>query len=367
MKRIKEVIKVSIIGVITNICLVIFKSIIGFISGSISILMDALNNLSDILSSVITLFGMLLSKKKPDKEHPYGHGMIEYFSSLSIAIIIFITGIASFYESFLKILHPITVEYNITMLIIIIIGIISKLILGKYTKEKGRILNSSSLVASGSDALFDSIISLSTLIGAILVYIFDINIDGYLGVVISIFIIKAGISIIIESFNNITGTIIDSKLLKNIEQTINSYDKVLGSYDLLLHQYGPSKILGSIHIEVDDNLSAKEIHALSRTISNDILDKYGVILTIGIYATNTDDTKYIKIKNYIKKLIKNYKSIINFHGYYVDNDKMYISFDLIFDFKDQNIMKTKEEVIAKLKKKYPEYEYNIVIDTDFNN
>ena len=227
MNRLKSIIKVSVIGIITNIFLVIFKAIIGFISGSISIIMDALNNLSDALSSIITIIGMFLSSKRPDKKHPYGYGKIEYLSSLTIAIIILVTGASSLIESIKKIKNPTIANYIPIMLLLIIVGIITKLLLGRFVKKQGEKLNSDSLIASGSDALFDSIISLSTLISALISYIFNTSIDGYLSVLISIVISKSAIEIILESFNNIIGTRIDNNISLKIKQTINKYKEVL--------------------------------------------------------------------------------------------------------------------------------------------
>ena len=367
MNRLKKIIKVSIIGIITNIFLVIFKAIIGFISGSISIIMDALNNLSDALSSIITIIGMILSGKKPDKKHPYGYGKIEYLSSLTIAIIILATGASSLIESIKKIKNPTIATFTPIMLIIIIVGIITKLLLGKYVKKQGEKLNSDSLIASGSDALFDSIISLSTLISALISYIFKLSIDGYLGVIISIIIIKSAIEIILDSFNNIIGTRIENNLSLKIKQSINKYKEVLGTYDLILHEYGPEKMIGSIHIEIKDDLNAKDIHSLTRKITEEIYEDFGVILTVGIYATNTYNDEYAKIKKNIRSILKKYPTIIQFHGYYVDSDTSQISFDLIFDFKEKESLKIKNEIINKLNKLYPNYDFNIIIDNDFSD
>lgn len=367
MKRKKEIIKVGYIGILVNIILVVFKSIVGFLSGSIAIIMDALNNLSDALSSIITIIGMYLAGKAPDKEHPYGHGKIEYITSLIIAVIIFITGLSSFYESFNKVLNPTIAEYNVIMLIIITVGIFVKFFLGEFVKNKGKELNSDSLIASGSDALFDSIISASTLIGAIISYTLDFSIDGYLGLFISVMIIKSGYEIIRDSFNNIIGTRIDSNITKSIKRSISKYDEVIGTYDLILHEYGPERMIGSVHIEVDDKMTAKELHKLTRKISENIFEEFGVILTIGIYASNTDNDEYESIKNDIEKILKKYPTVNELHGYYVDSETKTISFDIIFDFKEKDSIKYRDEIIDKISKKYPEYIFNVVMDNDFSD
>lgn len=367
MNRKKEVIKVSVISIATNFLLVVFKAIIGFISGSISILMDALNNLSDALSSTITIVGTILASKAPDKEHPYGHGKIEYISSTIISIIIMITAISSLYESFTKILHPEAVNYTPIIIMLITVGIFVKLFLGKFVIKKGRILNSNSLVASGSDALFDAIISVSTLVGAIISYAFNINLDGYLGAFISIYIFKAGYEIIKSSLDGIIGTRISKETSQKLKMTIQKYDGVLGIYDLIIHEYGPEKMIGSVHIEVNDNLTAKEIHSLTRKISEDVFSNYGIILTIGIYATNTSNEEYAKIKREIQKIVSTYPTIKQIHGYYVDSDEKSVSCDFIFDFKEKNAFDIKKQIEESLTNKYPEYRFNIVIDNDFSD
>ena len=367
MNRIKKIIKVSTIGIITNIFLVIFKTIIGWISGSISIIMDSINNLSDALSSIVTIVGVFFSKKEPDKEHPYGHGKIEYITSLFIAIIILFTGISFIVESYKKITDNSIATYTPIMLILISVAVITKIVLGTYFKKSGKKLNSNSLIASGIDAMFDALISFSTLVSALIAYFFKISIDGYLGIIIALIIIKSAYKIMSDSFNNIIGTKIDKDIVNKIQKTINKNNKVLGTYDLELHQYGPERIYGSIHIEIEDSLKAKDIHKLTKRISDEIYEKYGVSLTIGIYSTNTYKDIYAKIKKSIERIIKKYPSIKQFHGYYIDTEKNDISFDLLFDYNEKDTLKIKDEIITKLEKKYDTYKFKITIDNDYND
>ena len=194
-EREKKITKVSIVGITTNFFLVILKAIIGLLSNSIAIVLDALNNLSDAVSSVVTIIGLVLAGKKPDRKHPYGYGRIEYFSSLIVSFIVIAAGISAFRESFSKIITPEETNFSVLTFIIMLIAVITKILLGLYTKNKGKELNSGSLIASGSDALFDSIITLSTIIGAIINVIFKFNIDGYLGIIISLIIIIMYLSV----------------------------------------------------------------------------------------------------------------------------------------------------------------------------
>ncbi|WP_198923193.1 cation diffusion facilitator family transporter [Methanosphaera sp. WGK6] len=272
MDRDKKIINTSIIGIIVNLILVAFKATIGILVNSIAITLDAVNNLTDALSSIITIIGTKLAGRAPDKDHPYGYGRIEYFSSVIIAVIILWAGLTALQESFPKIFAPDVTGYTTVSLIIIAVAVVVKFVLGRYVKGIGEDINSQALVASGSDAFFDSILSLSTLVAAIISLIWNISLEGILGVIIAIVIIKASIEMLQETVNSMIGSRIDSELSLKIKDKINSFDKVHGSYDLVLHNYGPEQSIGSVHIEVDDTLTAKQIHVLSNMISGTIYD-----------------------------------------------------------------------------------------------
>ena len=304
-KREKVVIKTSIISILSNIVLAGFKAVVGLLANSIAIISDAVNNLSDALSSIITIVGTKLAGKAPDKKHPYGYGRIEYMTSLIVSAIVLYAGITALIESIKKIFNPETPDYSTITLIILIAGIIVKFILGLYVKKKGKDVNSDSLVASGTDAFNDGILSISVLLSAIIFMIFHINLEAYVGVLVSIFIVKAGLELIKESVDNMLGVRIESNLAKSIKKEVTKEKDVQGAYDLVLNDYGPDKYLGSIHIEVSDTLSVADIDKISRRITKNILEKYGVLLhTIGVYSVNTKDKQVIEAKKEITKQIQ---------------------------------------------------------------
>ncbi len=366
MDREKKIIKVSFQGIAMNLFLVLFKAIVGFIANSIAIILDAVNNLTDAVSAIITIIGAKLSGKAPDKEHPFGHGRIEYFAAVIISAIVLGAGITSLKESFLKILSPADVHYEWYTLLVIIVAIFVKFFFGGYVKNVGKQIDSQSLIATGTDAFMDAVLSFSTLVGAIIFLVFGLNIEGYLGVVISIIIIKSAISILKETIDTMIGQRADAELTKNIKQKINDYKEVHGTYDLMLHNYGPSKLMGSAHIELDDDTTAKEIHALTRKISEEIFKEFGIILTLGIYASN-DSGKAKVIKEKLEEIIKDYTDVLQLHGFYLDDEKKQVSFDIIIDFKCENSDNVKNEIIDKIKNLYPEYEYEVVLDTDISD
>ena len=366
MDRNKTIIKTSILGIVVNIVLVAFKATVGIIVNSIAIILDAVNNLTDALSSVITIVGTKLANKAPDKEHPYGHGRAEYFTALIIAAIVLFAGITAGRESIVKIIHPEEADYSIASMIIIAVAVIVKFVFGRYVKRVGKKVNSQSLVASGEDAFMDSVLSFSTLVAAIISYFWHFSLEGYLGVIIAIFIIKAAIEMLRETVDSMLGKRADAELAKKLKERVMSFKEVQGAYDLNLHNYGPSKIVASVHIQVRNDMTAEEIHILTREIEYHIFAEFGIALTIGIYAAN-DKGEFGEIKKYLGKVIKDYNHILQIHGFYVDKEKSNVYFDVIIDFEADDKEKIKNEIVQKLKEKYPNYNYNVIIDSDITD
>ena len=363
--REKIVIKISIISIISNIILASFKAIVGLVSNSIAIISDAINNFSDALSSIITIVGTKLASLAPDKNHPFGYGRIEYMTSLIVSMIVLYAGIASFIESFKKIINPEKVDYSLITLIILIVGIIIKFVLGLYVKKKGKDVNSNALVASGSDAFNDAILSISVLVSKIIYLIFKINLEAYVGIILSIFIIKSGFLLVKESVDNMLGSRVESSLAKSIKKDILNEKDILGVYDLVLNDYGPDRYLGSVHIEVLDTMTVAEVDKISRKITKLISSKYGILLhTIGVYSVNTKDKKIIDIKKEITKIVFKNKTILEMHGFYIDKIDKIISFDIIIDFKEKNKEEVFKRIYEEVKKKYKDYYIEITLDVD---
>lgn len=366
IERNKKVIKVSIVGIIANIFLAIFKAVIGIMTGSIAIVLDAVNNTSDVASSVITIVGTKLANKAPDKKHPFGHGRIEYLTAMIIAVIILYAGISSIIESVKKIINPTTPEYNTISLVIIAIAIIVKIVLGKFVTKKGKELNSSSLENSGHDALFDSIISTSTLIAAIIFIVTSFSLEAYLGIIISLFIVRSGIEMLREAISSLLGERVDVELVKDITKIILNFDEVKGAYDLIINNYGPNTFTASVHIEVDETLTAKELDELIRKISDKVYAEKNVLITaVGIYAIKYDK-KTIEMRKEIKSVLNKYEGILQFHAFYVDEETKTIRFDVVLDFDVKNRNELLENLYKELSKKYKGYNLAIVPDVDFS-
>jgi len=364
--RSKKIVRTSVIGIIVNVILVGFKAAVGFFAGSISIILDAVNNLSDALSSVITIVGTKLAGKKPDKKHPFGYGRIEYITSVIIAVIVLIAGFTSMKESIEKIISPTETNYTVISAVIIAVAVLVKCLLGLYVRKTGKALDSGALIASGSDALFDAIISFATLVGIIINMIWSIALEGILGALISVFIIKSGFEMLIDTLNSIIGTRADPELTRKLRDYINSFDGVLGTYDMTLHNYGPTHIIASAHIEVDDGATARELHMLTRKISAGVYGEFGIILTVGVYASNADSEKGVEIKEAIMKEAAKHEGIIEVHGFYLDPEASLVTFDLVTDFKADAVA-LRDVMVEAMKEKYPEYSYFIVLDSDYSD
>lgn len=366
--RQKIIVRTSVIGILANVFLAGFKAAVGLLSNSISVVLDAVNNLSDALSSVITIIGAKLSAKPADKKHPLGHGRVEYLSALVIGIIVLYAGITAMVESVKSIITPETPDYSTAALIIISVAVAVKIALGTYVIRSGKRAKSDSLIASGKDALMDSIISASVLVAAVIYLIWGVSLEAYLGVIISLFIIKAGFDVLRGTISQILGERIDSELSKAIKEELSSYDGVSGAYDLILHAYGPDKLIGSVHIEVSDTITAPELDALERRMAADIYQKYLVMLTgISIYSVNRSDPETDGLFHAIRDELLREESILQIHGFSLDKATRTVVFDLIISFDVPDRRELYNKIVERLQSKYPDYTFCVTLDSDISD
>ena len=357
----------SIKGIIGNVVLVIFKMIVGLASNSIAIILDAVNNLTDVLSSVLTIVGTKLAAKGADKEHPFGHGRIEYMTTMAIAFIILGAGIGSLKESIEKILHPEVSTFDVPSLAIIAVAIVVKVVMGRYIKAQGEKYKSDALVASGIDALFDAVITFATLVSAALVFFFDFDIQGYVGAAISVLILKAAYDILKEMYNHLLGVRADDSLIRDIKETIAQHPNVGGVYDLVLNSYGPGETIGSVHITVPDTMTMADIHPLTKGIAVHLYKKFGIAMTVGVYAENQPSVEVLEIRQALDQVVSLYTHVVQVHAFYVHEEKKVIYYDIIFDFDEEDPHGTLEKIKAEMQKRCPEYTQFAIVDTDFSN
>ena len=366
MDRSQEIIRTSWIGIIANVLLAGFKAAVGVVASSVAIVMDAVNNLSDALSSVITIVGTKLSARPADRKHPFGFGRIEYFSAIIIAVIVLSAGITSLIESVKKIFDPTEPSYTSTTLIVIVVAIVVKLVLGQYVKRKGEKLKSDALIASGSDALFDAIITLATLISAGIMLLWGISLDGILGALISIVIIKAGIEMLASPVNELLGTSIPAELTKEIKKEVSDFEGVHGVFDLILHNYGPDVKIGSLHINVYDTMSAHDIHRLTRKISTYMFDKHGIVMTVGVYAVATGENRRAELQSQVMQTLSAHREIVQVHGFlYSEKDNM-LSVDVVPDIAVHDDVALVSQLCSEIQPLVPEMQVVVVVDHNYS-
>ena len=366
MDRSSQIIRTSWIGIIANVLLAAFKAVVGLLASSVAIVMDAVNNLSDALSSVITIVGTKLSQRPADRKHPFGFGRIEYFSAIIIAVIVLTAGVTSLIESIKKIIEPTTPTYTTVTLIVIIVAIVVKLVLGRYVKSQGEKLKSDALIASGSDALFDAIITLATLISAGVMLLWHFSLDGILGALISLVIIKAGIEMLASPINELLGAKISPELLSQIKKEVNDFDGVHGVFDIIVHNYGPNVLIGSLHINVYDTMDAHQIHGLTRHISEQMFARHGIIMTVGVYAVATGDNSRAELQGKVMQALAEHKEIIQVHGFYYFEQEHRISVDVVPDISVHDEAALAAQLSAEIKSIVPDEEVTIVIDHNYS-
>ncbi len=366
--RSSAIIKTSIIGILANILLAAFKVIVGLVANSIAIITDGINNLSDALSSLITIISTKLAVKRPDKKHPLGYGRIEHLSAMIISVIVLYAGITSLVESVKKIISPEVSEYTTLTFLILIVGIVVKLVLSMYVQKQGKKYDSDALTASGLDARNDAVLSASVLLSAVLYYFSNISIEAYVGTLLSVIIVKSGLDMMKDTLSTILGERIDLNFSKEIKRAIAEDKAVEGAYDLVLHNYGPDRLIGSVHVEVDESLTAKEIDAMERRIQKNIFLKYGVILEgISIYSTVTKDPEVLAIKNAVGEIVMSYPTVLQYHGFYCSPKEKEMSLDIIIDYNNADREHLFTEILQDVQSHYPEYHIQMNLDGDISD
>ncbi|WP_242847254.1 cation diffusion facilitator family transporter [Peptostreptococcus sp. MV1] len=359
-----RIMRASIIGIIVNIALAVTKIILGIFTNSIAITSDAMNNFTDSSSSIITIVGTKLSLKKEDEKHPFGHGRIEYLTSMVIAIIVIVTGIQVLISSVKGFFNPSQTSYTLISLLIMVITVITKIILGCYTENLGNKVNSGALVGSGKDAKNDAIITSLTVISALANIFFKVQLDAYAGAIISIFIIKTGIDILLDSVNKILGIKIDPSTTDEIRNLVKSQDGILGAHDLIIHNYGPVYNMGSINVELDHETQVGDIYPTLHRLQTEIYNRFNIYLTFGFYSVNKNHGTAKALMDIINEYISKNSHCLGYHGLFIDEEAKSIYFDLLLDYStDEDLVRN--EVQELVKDKYIGYNVNINIDTKF--
>lgn len=336
-----------IVGIILNLILFGIKYFAGVISSSIAITADAFNNLSDAGSSVITLAGLRLAEKKPDKDHPFGHGRMEYLSGLAVSVIIILVGVELLSSSFEKIINPSDVDTSVVALVILIVSILVKGYMFLYNRKIGKKINSAGMKATALDCIGDATATLVVLISTVISYFTDFQIDGWCGILVSIFIIYAGIRSVKETVDPLLGVPPEKELVEDVERIVLSYDKIVGVHDLIVHDYGPGRIVVSLHAEVNGNNNIYDLHDMIDNAEHRLSDELGCMAVIHMDPIETDDVVTVKMKNDVAEAVKMLGDNVTVHDFRMVPGPSHTN--LIFDVViPHEIKKTDKEIKGEI-------------------
>lgn len=357
------------VGIIANFTLFLTKITIGFLINSISITADAFNNLSDAGSSIISLIGAKLAQKPADKEHPFGHGRFEYISAFIVSFLILLVGFSLFKVSLDKVIHPTQMNFSWILIIILFISLFVKVWLSLFNKKLGSIINSTVLKATSTDARNDVLVTLATIFSALFCKFSGIQIDGWMGLLISIFVLYSGFNIAKDTLMPLLGEAADVNIYKKITQKVESYEGILGTHDLIVHNYGPSQIMATIHAEVSNEANIEKIHDVIDQIERDIFSELGIFLVIHTDPLETNNNKIINSKHMVDAVVHAFDQNANIHDFRVVNgeNKKNLIFDLVvpYTYNDKN----KEDLVAKIEKALLEindkYQCVITVENSF--
>ncbi|MCT8975244.1 cation diffusion facilitator family transporter [Clostridium sp. CX1] len=361
----------GIIGILVNILLFGIKFTVGTLVNSIAVTADAFNNLSDVGSSLVTIFGFKLSNKPADREHPFGHGRIEYISGLIVAFLVLLIGFEFIKSSFERIKNPTPVEFSVIPFVLLLVSILFKIWLSRFYKNIGTKINSSALKASGVDAISD-VVSSSTVVLSLFISRFtSLPIDGYIGMVVSAVILYAGYNLIKDTLDPLLGAAPDKELVEDIQRMILDYDHIDGAHDLLVHNYGPGRIIASIHAEVPSNISVVKIHEIIDRAEKEISAALDIYLVIHMDPVTTDDEEILAAREELTEALKTIPIVKSFHDFRVvgEGEKKNLIFDVVIDA-DHTLTKAEEldlqkNINVQLKKFHPEHNAIITVDKDY--
>lgn len=358
----------GIVGIVTNLMLFIIKLSVGLFSNSVSILADAFNNLSDAASSIITIIGFKMANKPADAEHPFGHGRIEYITAMIVSFMVMLVGLQFVKTSFQKIINPTPVTFELLPFILLLISIGFKFWLSKFNKSIGNKINSSTLKATATDAMGDVFTSTTVVISFLISKFTTLPIDGYIGIVVALAIVYSGFSLIKETLSPLLGEPPDPVLVSDITDMVMSYENITGIHDLIVHNYGPGRIMASIHAEIPSNIDIMEIHHIIDTAEREISKKLNIYLVIHMDPICVDTDEIIEARNMVQDVLSKYEEVKSFHDFRVVGD--HDNKNLIFDIEvcptclsnENNSSKLLANIEKDIKKKSPEYRCVITVD-----
>ncbi|MCR5155608.1 MAG: cation diffusion facilitator family transporter [Butyrivibrio sp.] len=345
----------GVIGIALNIILVIIKMFAGYISGSIAIVSDALNNLSDVASSVVTLVGFKLSGQEADEEHPYGHGRLEYVAGLIVSLFIMVMAVELLQSSFNKILHHQEITFTPVVGFILVISIIIKLIMFGANLQASRAIKSATLKSTAMDSISDVFSTGIVLISVAVAHYFGVNIDGIAGIIVGLFIMKTGYDAAKDTISPLLGEPADKEFIDEVKETVLAHEGVLGVHDIIVHNYGPGRIMMSLHVEVPSDRTMVEAHDLIDEIERQLNDKYRCMAVIHLDPVSDDDRQARDMKRWLKLVLEEIDPKLRYHDCRIvrnRDEEPIVSFDLEvpykYDIKDEELKRIIEDRVRDM-------------------
>ena len=364
--RQKIIARTSCVSIVTNLILVAVKGAVGFFSGSVSIMNDAVNNAGDSISALLTMGFYSLSRKRPTKKHPLGYGRMEYLSGLIVALLIIITGVQCLSSAIESIRQPAAMNMSLTAYILIALSILAKVFLSRLNIRAGKKVDSDALTATGKDALSDVLVSSMTLLSALLSPFTALPVDGIAGLIVSLFILYSGLSSIYETASSIMGERPDKATVAQIRKIISRHPPLNGGYDIILHSYGPERTLGTCNVEVPIDTHAEDTFDAMTDATKDIMKETGIYLTFGLYAVNDYRQDVKQMKQEVLAAMKEASShVISLHAFHVHFDTHLVHFDVVVDFHVGNYNELSNKLTECLSRKWPDFTFEFQIDPDY--
>lgn len=358
----------GIVGIACNLVLCAMKFIIGIISGSIAIQADAVNNLSDVGSSAVMLIGSKMAGKPADREHPYGHARMEYIAALIIAFLILIVGFELGRESVLKIIAPEPVEFSVAMIVVLVLSILVKFWMSRFTSNIGRRIHSSTMSAATSDSISDVISTGAILISSVVGYFKGVNIDGYIGVIVAGFVLYSGITILRDTISPLMGEAPDPKTVAELTDRILAYDGIIGIHDIMVHSYGPGKRIASAHAEVRSDCDLMAIHETIDTAEREIGAQMGILLTLHLDPIEVDNAALNVAKDEIAGVLASIDPALRFHDFRMvrGENRTNLLFDIVVQpgMKPEAVVALKQRVADEAARLNPAYHCILSVDVD---
>lgn len=359
----------SIVGIICNIFLFLVKLVVGLMVHSVSVMADAFNNLSDAGSSLISFVGVKIASKPADEEHPFGHGRMEYISALIVSFLVLEVGFTFLKDSISKIKSPEAIRFQMVSVVILLLSICVKLWLGLFNRKLGKKIDSKVMIAVFTDSMGDVLTTTATIVSLLFFHFTEINIDGIVGIGVALVVMWAGVGIAKDTLEPLLGEAIDPEEYQRIKKFVGSYDGIIGSHDLIVHNYGPNRSMASIHAEVPNNADIKESHEIIDKIERDAVENLGIFLVVHMDPVEVEDKNVLRIRDFANKQIAEIDSSCSIHDFRMVDGTHQINliFDLVVprEYNREKQKEIEEALCRRLKEQDPRYAFVITVEHNF--